>query len=131
MSSIDGSGNSTSGVELVSGAGAWSTLSDRSSKENIEVVDPGEVLKKVSKLPISIWNWKAQEPSIRHMGPMAQDMHAAFGLGEDERRISTVDSDGIALAAIQGLYEENQQIEARIAEMEARIMQVMGDRTCQ
>ena len=34
------------------------------------------------------------------IGPMAQDLHAAFGYGEGETAISTVDADGIALAAI-------------------------------
>ena len=44
------------------------------------------------------------------MGPTAQDFYAAFGLGEDERHISTVDADGVALAAIQGLYAQNQAL---------------------
>jgi hypothetical protein len=44
---------------------------------------------------------------------MAQDFHAAFGLGTDERHIATVDADGVALAAIQGL---NQKLEATRAE---------------
>lgn len=37
-------------------------------------------------------------------GPIAQDFHAAFGPGIDDRHIVTVDTDGVALAAIQGLY---------------------------
>ena len=36
---------------------------------------------------------------------MAEDFYAAFGHGPSERSISTVDADGVALAAIQGLYE--------------------------
>jgi trimeric autotransporter adhesin len=40
---------------------------------------------------------------------MAQDFHAAFGVGPDERHITTVDADGVALAAIQGL---NRKLEA-------------------
>ena len=43
------------------------------------------------------------------MGPMAEDFREAFGLGEDEKHISTVDSEGVALAAIQALYQEKQQ----------------------
>ena len=34
---------------------------------------------------------------------MAQDFYAAFGLGESDKGIDTVDADGVALAAIQGL----------------------------
>ncbi|MFV1981316.1 MAG: hypothetical protein ACC655_09205, partial [Rhodothermia bacterium] len=40
-----------------------------------------------------------------HIGPMAEDFFESFGLGGDERYIGTVDADGVALAAIQGLYE--------------------------
>ncbi len=36
---------------------------------------------------------------------MAQDFYAAFGLGNSDTHIGTVDADGVALAAIQGLYQ--------------------------
>jgi len=52
------------------------------------------------------------------MGPVAQDFSAAFGLGESERYINTIDADGVALAAIQGLYELLQEKEERIDRME-------------
>jgi phage shock protein A len=43
---------------------------------------------------------------------MAQDFHAAFGLnGADDKHIATVDEEGVALAAIQGL---NQKVEERL-----------------
>jgi hypothetical protein len=48
------------------------------------------------------WGYKAQAPAIRHLGPTAQDFRGAFGLGEDARHIDTIDSEGVALAAIQG-----------------------------
>ena len=54
-------------------------------------------------MPIREWNYKAQDAAVRHVGPTAQDFHAAFGLGEDPLRISTIDADGIALAAVQAL----------------------------
>jgi uncharacterized protein (DUF3084 family) len=47
---------------------------------------------------------------------MAQDFHAAFHVGEDNRHITTVDSEGVALAAIQGLYA---MIEAKDAQISA------------
>src|SRR5262249_25478123 len=55
--------------------------------------------------PIETWNYKAQDASIRHMGPMAQDFYAAFGLGEDKLGIGTLDAGGVAFAALKGLYE--------------------------
>ena len=81
----------------------------------MQPIDSTEVLERVAALPISTWNYRSQADEIRHMGPMAQDFRAAFGLGEDDRTISTVDTDGVALAAIQGL---NQKLEARSAEVE-------------
>jgi trimeric autotransporter adhesin len=84
-------------------------------------VDPQFVLAQVAALPISTWNYLAETPATRHMGPMARDFHAAFGLGDSDRHISTVDADGVALAAIQGLYEIVQAQEEEIAGLEARL----------
>jgi hypothetical protein len=52
---------------------------------------------------------------------MAQDFHAAFGLGTDDKHIATVDADGVALAAIQGLNQKLEEKNARIAELERRL----------
>ncbi len=106
------------GVTLAPGTGSWGLASDRNLKANLETVDPLTVLNDVVSLPISTWNYIAQGDSIRHIGPMAQDFHAAFGLGEDDRHISAVDSDGVALAAIQGLYQVVQDKDAQIAALQ-------------
>jgi hypothetical protein len=102
----------TAGVYLAPGAGSWTSMSDRKSKENLAPVDPGEVLAKVAALPMATWNYKSQDASVRHIGPMAQDFMAAFNVGESETGISTIDAEGVALAAIQGL---NQKLEAEAA----------------
>jgi hypothetical protein len=92
----------------------WVNASDRNAKEHFKAVDAREVLEKVAMLPVSRWNYKQDEPN-EHLGPMAQDFHAAFGLnGTDNTHIATVDEEGVALAAIQGL---NQKLEI---EAEAR-----------
>jgi hypothetical protein len=53
---------------------------------------------------------------FRHIGPVAQDFYAAFGLnGGDDKHISTVDEGGVALAAIQGLNQKLNQKDAEIA----------------
>ena len=93
----------TTGVGLASGSGSWFSLSDRNAKTAVEPVDGREVLKKVAALPLNTWQYKTQESKYRHMGPMAQDFYAAFRLGESDKGIDTVDADGVALAAIQGL----------------------------
>jgi len=112
--------NTSTGAFLSTG-GAWTNASDRGQKQNFAPVEGREVLEALSQVPISTWNYIAQEPGIRHMGPVAQDFHAAFGLGEDERHISTVDADGVALAAIQELYAQTQALEAENAAQQEQI----------
>jgi hypothetical protein len=58
---------------------------------------------------------------VRHIGPMAQDFYAAFGVGEDDRHITSIDEDGVALAAIKAqshqigaLRDENEMLETRL-----------------
>ncbi len=111
----------TSTGAYLSTGGTWTNASDRNAKENFQPVDPQEVLEKVVDLPIQSWNYKAEDDTVRHMGPTAQDFYAAFGLGNSDTSISTVDADGVALAAIQALYWENRAQETRIAQLEQRI----------
>ena len=103
-------------------ATAFNPPSDRNLKENFASVSPREVLEKVAALPISRWNFKG-DAATPHVGPMAQDFHAAFSLGTDDKHIATVDADGVALAAIQGLNEKvesgKQKTETRMEKLEA------------
>jgi len=111
----------STGVRLAAGSGAWVDLSDRESKEDVTPVDPREVLDKVVRIPVATWKYKAEEGNVRHMGPMAQDVHAAFGLGDTDKGITTVDASGIALAAIQGIYQRLQEKDARITALEKEV----------
>jgi hypothetical protein len=113
--------SASTGVRVAAGGGSWSSVSDRALKANVLPVDGTDVLARLAQVPVSTWNYTTQDPSIRHMGPMAQDFSAAFGLGEDDTHISTVDADGVALAAIQGLYAENQALAAENAALRARL----------
>ena len=117
VSAIDGIGNPTAGVTLTAGGGSWSSISDRNAKANFAALDGRDVLARLAQIPIQTWNYKSQDPSIRHIGPMAQDFYAAFGVGHDDKHISTVDADGVALAAIQGLYQLVQEKDAQIASL--------------
>ena len=87
----------------------------------MDKVDGREILERLRDLPIATWNYKAQDESIRHIGPMAQDFSAAFGVGEKETMITTIDADGVALAAIQGLYEMVKEKDAEIAALRAEM----------
>jgi hypothetical protein len=90
--------------------------SDRDRKSGFSDVDVEAVLAAVRELPITTWSYK-DDPGVRHIGPMAQDFAAAFGVGDDDRRIHTVDASGVALAAIQALAARLEAAEARIAEL--------------
>ncbi len=111
----------TAGVEMKSGASAWSVLSDVNRKEHFRDLDDADVLGKLARMPIREWNYKAQDAAIRHVGPTAQDFHAAFGLGEDPLRISTIDADGIALRAIQALEARTRAEHAVLARENAAL----------
>jgi hypothetical protein len=93
----------TMGVMLAPNGGGWSSVSDGRLKENFRDLPSEDVLAKIATMPIREWNYKSQSASIRHVGPIAQDFHAAFGLDENPLRINTIDADGIALAAIKAL----------------------------
>ena len=75
----------------------------------------------LNALPITTWNYSTQDEAIRHIGPMAQDFYTAFNIGRDDTSISTVDEGGVALAAIQGLYQVVQDKDKQIAQLEARV----------
>ena len=111
----------TAGVDLATGATAWTVLSDSTFKRNIRTVDGDEMLTKLMQLPIKQWSLKSQDPSIEHIGPMAQDFYEVFGVGASDTRISTIDPPGIALAAIQGLNSVVQQQNVTIRTHELKI----------
>ncbi|HPY29195.1 MAG TPA: tail fiber domain-containing protein [Verrucomicrobiota bacterium] len=119
------SSSGNTGVSLASGSGSWASMSDRNAKDGFEAVDTQEVLAQVAALPLTSWSYKT-EAGVRHMGPMAQDFYAAFGLGADDKHIATVDADGVALAAIQGL---NQKLEAKSQAAAERIYQLETENT--
>ena len=81
-------------------------------------MDKQALLRRLARVPIERWSYKAQGSSIVHWGPTAQDFSRAFGLGEDKRHITTIDADGVALAAIQGLYRENQALKRKNAALQ-------------
>ena len=112
--------NLSSGVEVAAGGGSWSSISDRNRKENFLSLNGEDVLSRLRAVPVSTWNYKTQDGSIRHMGPMAQDFYQAFGLGESNLLINTVDIDGVNMAAIQALEVRSTAQQARIAQLEAQ-----------
>ena len=85
-----------------------------------EPVDGFEILDKLVALPISTWNYLWDPPTTRHLGPMAQDFMATFGLGDDDTVINLIDANGVNMVAIQALHRKILALEARIADLEGR-----------
>ena len=119
--SADGTGDfefelqSTGDLEI---RGSLTEMSDVNSKENFSTVDPQAVLAQVSALPITTWNYIDNADAVRHMGPMAQDFHAAFGLGGTDQGIAPRNLAAVALASIQGLQQQVEAKDARIDTLE-------------
>ena len=124
VTGINGSGANTAGVQVAAGGNAWSALSDKNSKANFAPIDGRAVMEKLARIPISTWNYKTQDEAIRHIGPMAQDFAAAFNVGEDDKHITTIDADGVSLAALQGLYQIVQEKDQRISQLEREVAQL-------
>jgi hypothetical protein len=123
----------SSGARLTVG-GVWTNASSRSLKTAFEAVDPLAVLAKVAALPVQGWRYKAEDASTRHIGPVAEDFQRLFGLGDGES-IGTVDADGVALAAIQGLVQKMDQAlaakDAEIAELRQELRSLKDSLTDQ
>jgi hypothetical protein len=134
------SGQITSGIYVAPGGSGWNTLSDRNAKTDFSKLDTTEVLGRLVKMPVLSWRYKSQNASVRHIGPMAQDFNAAFGVGEPDKAgqrkyINSLDEEGVALAAIQGLNQkvdklqnelqgrdaENQRLQANVADLQSQL----------
>jgi len=99
----------------------WNNGSDKNLKENFQEADGALVLEKISELPVKTWNYKSDKRSVRHMGPMAQDFYARFGLGNDTVSISTIDPAGISLAAIKELNMRNNKLNDEVKDLKSQL----------
>lgn len=126
------------GARLNPFSSTWQVISDRDAKDNIEIVDSGEVLSRVLEMPVQTFTYKEGDPNVRYMGVMAQDFYQAFGLGTDDKHVTEYDMAGAALASVQGLNAKLVselevrdakiiELEARLAELETKLAQLATD----
>jgi len=102
----------------------WVNASDVNLKENFQPVDGARMLDQIDALPISQWNYKSECPDVTHIGPTAQDFKKVFGVGENDKSISTIDPSGIALAAIKELHRQNAALKDQVAELSKKAAQI-------
>lgn len=121
---IVGTNTSNGNGAYLSKGGVWTNTCDRNKKTNFKAVDPKSVLATLSKVPVTRWEYRNDPDRARHMGPTAQDFHAAFGLGDSEKSIGTVDVDGVLMAAVQGLNAAVDEKEAEISKQKRQIAEL-------
>lgn len=102
-----------------------SNPSDINLKNNFVLIDEDEILDKVAHLDIQKWTYKDRQDEV-HIGATAQDFYQAFGLGADDKHISTIDADGVALAAIKALNKENDSLKQRLLKQEKMIEKLLS-----
>lgn len=111
-------GTNGNGAYLTQG-GTWTNTCDVNRKEDFTDIDRNLLLQKIAQLNIQHWRYKGTREY--HISPTAQQFYALFGLGADNKGISTVDPAGIALAAIQQLVKQNEVLEQRITRLEQQL----------
>jgi hypothetical protein len=118
----------TAGAYLAPGGTAWSVICDRNAKKNFAPVSGLDVLDKLAVLPVLQWNYTWEpDDAPPHLGPMAQDFKAAFYPGNDNTSITTLEFDGVALAAIQGLDQKVNREVRRLQEENASLKQELAE----
>jgi len=135
---------STGGVRFVTSAdnsnttyisstsAGWTTTSTRAAKTNVDPVDTREALAGVEEMEISTWEYKDEDgdgQGERHIGPMAEEFHEAFDVGDSDEHINSINADGVMFAAIQGLSERVDDARAEIAGRDERINELEDENT--
>lgn len=96
--------------------GAWMSTSDVNTKEEFSQLNKTEILDKLVGLSVTRWRYKGTNEY--HIGPMAQDFYAAFGLGNSDKHISVIDPAGLTTLAIQAMMERMAALEAELEALE-------------
>ena len=121
--------SATLGATLPANGSSWAAPSDSTKKENFKQADGEYFLNSIKELKLGSWNYKAQDSSIRHYGPMAQEIFYYFGKDDfgtigNDTTLPTADMDGIMMIAIQALINKNAELENEISELKQKILKV-------
>ncbi|MEU6184134.1 hypothetical protein [Streptomyces coeruleorubidus] len=120
----EGSGGSDRALKCNITPVGWSSAADTGPaprpQEGDQQTDGFAILRAVASMPVSTWSYRGEE-DVRHLCPMAQDWHAALGLGADDRTIRLVDANGVSAVAVQALYRMVRSLEAEVSDLRARL----------
>ena len=123
--SSDGKDEARFQMEIVAEKGV-DNQSASAAKTNIDPVDPQHILDGVRSFDVSTWEYTdadGEGNGRTHIGPMAEDFHDAFEIGDMET-INSIDSGGVAFAAIQGLAERLEEAREELATKAERIAEL-------
>ena len=109
-------GTNGNGAYLTAG-GIWTNASSREMKTNFITLDPQAILDKINQLPVLKWNYKLEDPTIKHIGPIAEDFYSLFDVGNDNKHISSLDPAGVAILGIQGLSTQQASLSAIVKDI--------------
>jgi uncharacterized small protein (DUF1192 family) len=117
----------TTGCNLPAGSGVWNCTSSRYTKENF-VLESG-VLSKLRKISVTSWNYIDEGTKVRHIGPMAEDFYAQFGLGVGNTSIGVQDLAGVSIAAVKELDAQLQEKNAEIERLQSELKQMKASQS--
>jgi hypothetical protein len=95
---------------FLSSAGLWTDASGSALKTDLKA--PVGILGKVKTMALWFFRMK-KAPDKVHAGPVAEDFHAIFGLGDD-KGISGRDLAAVCMMALKELAEKVERIEAKL-----------------
>ena len=98
--------------------------SSRVLKSDFRMVDGREVLARLTAMPVSEWRYRSDPAASRHIGPVAEDFHSAFGLGANGTGLNVGDVAGVTIAAVQGLWMELRDQKAAAQDQEKTLAEL-------
>jgi hypothetical protein len=105
--------DSICGVYMRGGTSGWTNYCNRNIKENFEKINLEELLTRIKNIPVTKWNYKSGDPTIKYIGPVAQDFYAAFQLGgTDSLGINSINIDGVNMAGVQALINRTDELKS-------------------
>jgi hypothetical protein len=115
------------GCDLPGGSGTFTCSSSRTLKESFRAVDGEDVLLRIRATPVTTWSYIAEGRQVRHMGPVAEDFRAAFGLGAGSTSIGLGDIDGVNFAGVQALEARTAALQRQVDAKSARVAQLEAE----
>ncbi|OCK55418.1 tail fiber domain-containing protein [Bradyrhizobium sp. LMTR 3] len=113
--------NVASAISLWNASGVLAGASSRTFKEGFRALDKSSVLDRISHLKIDEWKYRHEPGSVRHIGPVAEDWHEAFGTGDSDKYIPLMDGVGVTLVGVQALKEKNDSLYAEVESLRAEL----------